>query len=773
MFLGTGAKRAKTAAAQPIPLESPPLGTPTPSYLAYPLPYIDPFTGATSLDGRNGRPCLISCKCGLPTAVKTSSTPGPNYGRPYASCRNHPSSIPFYLRNSGGGAQPHCNSFSWLNGAPHLPSSLSALYFPLLPRFKLWNSAGPSPADISQGSLGDCWFLSALSCISTHPNLIRRIFSNPPRDNLLELTFFINGRFQSTIIDSFVPCKILTKTPKTTKGGLQYRPIVVDSSDLKTPVPPNTPANVTVHPLYAFPTNSAAWVPLIEKAYAKFHNSYGALSGGEIWEALMDLLGCTVEVISLDANNIDRDLLWSRLLSSLSANFVIGAACMVSDRENDLVGCHAYSVLEAREVYDVTVGKQTKIGEFFTSEGDDDDGDVVCLGDNSLLNAASLRLVKLRNPWGCKEFSGAFGAQSEQWTTKLRALLGNTAFGKNAGCGEFWMRFDDFISKFSCVDVGKVRNDDWIQQSHPNSWITDAAVPTALGCSFSPSTTFYIIECIESATEIEIMTNQQKKRGCRDFSFWYVDVLILVLKRKRGDDAEEWQGVCLAAGGETRINSLEFFTEPQFQYAVGFYSTRGNAEQFYSSVYSSRQIKREIVSSVEVVVSSQAWLGAVHNPREAPSVHRLAKNAALIIVSSSACNFFVASNASSVPLLIDLSFAGTGFKILSEAGGTMSCGRNKAEGDTVTREMAKVCIPPRCEMIVGGIIATRGAVSLTYEFFASKGEGAEGQTKSFRISRAGEKVCQRFSGAIPDDGGFEMGRGDILRANTDGVGRGL
>ena len=42
------------------------------------------------------------------------------------------------------------------------------------------------------------------------------------------------------------------------------------------------------------------WIPAIEKAYAKLYGSYGAISGGDIAEALRDLTGFPVLDLKLD-----------------------------------------------------------------------------------------------------------------------------------------------------------------------------------------------------------------------------------------------------------------------------------------------------------------------------------------------------------------------------------------------------------------------------------------------------------------------------------------
>ena len=55
------------------------------------------------------------------------------------------------------------------------------------------------------------------------------------------------------------------------------------------------------------------WASLIEKAYAKAHGSFNAISGGMVAEALLDLTGYPTEVIEFSAGSFDSELLWARL----------------------------------------------------------------------------------------------------------------------------------------------------------------------------------------------------------------------------------------------------------------------------------------------------------------------------------------------------------------------------------------------------------------------------------------------------------------------------
>ena len=76
---------------------------------------------------------------------------------------------------------------------------------------------------------------------------------------------------------------------------------------------------------YSRAAGNQLWVPLVEKAYAKAHGSYHAISGGWISEGLLDLTGCPTETIELDAaEGFDSEQAWLRMLSYAAAGFPMG-----------------------------------------------------------------------------------------------------------------------------------------------------------------------------------------------------------------------------------------------------------------------------------------------------------------------------------------------------------------------------------------------------------------------------------------------------------------
>lgn len=109
----------------------------------------------------------------------------------------------------------------------------------------------------------------------------------------------------------------------------------------------------------------------------------------------------------------DNEKFWTDLCDFKKNGYLMGAGTS-SDR-NGLFSRHAYSVLEAREI----------------------DG---------------IRLMKLRNPHGAGEWTGAWGDGDSKWQEHSN-VAGAVGKDNDADDGIFWMCYDDFRQNFDQVFV--------------------------------------------------------------------------------------------------------------------------------------------------------------------------------------------------------------------------------------------------------------------------------------------------------------------------------
>lgn len=275
-----------------------------------------------------------------------------------------------------------------------------------------WNvySGRPRASDIAQGMLGNCWFLSALSVVAEREDLVVKLLpdSEVQANGKYRVKLCTDGLWTEVVVDDCLPCR----------GDVRLD-----------------------HPRLAFAhaRGNSLWVPLIEKALAKWMGSYADIEAGTTKEGLRILTGAPVTTLDLesgltleekvgldsDAMDINIDEVWIKLVMFHEAGHLMGAATASIDgstsealmRAAGLSAQHAYAVLQVRAA-----------GEY--------------------------RLIQLRNPWGRMSWTGDWSDSSPRWTPALRAEL--SPYGAEEGI--FWMGLPDFIRFFDHVDVARTRS---------------------------------------------------------------------------------------------------------------------------------------------------------------------------------------------------------------------------------------------------------------------------------------------------------------------------
>ncbi|XP_038642930.1 calpain-5-like [Scyliorhinus canicula] len=301
---------------------------------------------------------------------------------------------------------------------------------------------GISSRDLNQGSLGNCWFVAACSCLATEPTFWKKVIPNheeqewdPKRAGdyagIFHFRFCRFGAWLDVVIDDRLP---------TVNGRL----IFCHADDSR-----------------------EFWCSLLEKAYAKLNGCYEALDGGNTADALVDFTGGVSEPVALDEENYSGDLekrkgLYQNLLKAHSRKSLI--SCSIRPESGDELEAQMGCGLVKGHAYGVTDVRKVRIGE----------------GLMSYFNKEKLYMVRMRNPWGSTEWNGPWSDASEEWkkiSKSEREKIGVTVRDD----GEFWMNFEDFSTYFTDLVVCRQINTSlfsfhktWAEATRFSEWIVCA-----------------------------------------------------------------------------------------------------------------------------------------------------------------------------------------------------------------------------------------------------------------------------------------------------------
>uniref|UniRef100_A0A8C1TJL6 Si:dkey-19b23.13 n=1 Tax=Cyprinus carpio TaxID=7962 RepID=A0A8C1TJL6_CYPCA len=274
---------------------------------------------------------------------------------------------------------------------------------------------GISTRDLHQGSLGNCWMVAATSCLAAESSLWKKVIPDhaeqewhPKRPDLyagiFHFRFWRLGQWTDVVVDD--------RLPVSEDGTLLF---------------------------CRSATPREFWSALLEKAYAKLNGCYEALEGGNTAEALVDFTGGVSEPLNLNQEELiqhadQRKMLFQTIAHAHGHKALI--TCSIRPADGEQVESVLDCGLIKGHAYGVTAFKKLRMSETL----------------NGMCNATRLHMVRMRNPWGTADWTGAWSLGSPQWqqlSRREREKMGLVV----RDVGEFWMEFEDFCRYFTDMVV--------------------------------------------------------------------------------------------------------------------------------------------------------------------------------------------------------------------------------------------------------------------------------------------------------------------------------
>ncbi|KAL3886449.1 hypothetical protein ACJMK2_026437 [Sinanodonta woodiana] len=277
---------------------------------------------------------------------------------------------------------------------------------------------GKASDDLTQGELGNCWFVTAGASLahekvlfqSVVPNLKKQEWNEksdkPSYAGIFHFQFWRFGEWIDVVIDDRLPTK---------NDNLIYCHSEADNE---------------------------FWSSLVEKAYAKLHGGYASLKTGRTEDALVDFTGAMAEKVILSKLSLNEPkeifTLFRKLRNDIDSHALL--TCII-DCPVEQIGTRGNQGLIKGHGYIINKFLRIKMEKGLQGE----------------VGSGELMMLRLSNPWGPSEWTGPWSKGAPEWQKVKQSEWQKLGLSLERD-GEFWMAFDDFVKHYSNVDIHHFEN---------------------------------------------------------------------------------------------------------------------------------------------------------------------------------------------------------------------------------------------------------------------------------------------------------------------------